>query len=151
MPLYAESSAVLRWLFNESQGDVVFDQLRTADKVACSRLTLIECRRVIHRAVATARLAEKDAADLRSVLGQAAVTWAILEVSAAVARRAEERFPAEPLRTLDALHLASALLLNESVPGLVVLSTDDRIRNNAAQLGFAVLPETQTSNPNGYS
>lgn len=54
---------------------------------------------------------------------------------------ADDRFPAEPVRTLDALHLASALFLNEFVPSLAVLSADDRIRNNAAQLGFAVLPE----------
>ncbi len=142
MPLYAESSAVLRWLFNEARGDEVFALLRAADKVTCSRLTLIECRRVIHRAVATAQLPEKGAAELRGALGQAAVRWAILEVTPDVARRAEERFPAEPLRTLDALHLASALVLNECAPGLAVLSTDDRIRDNATQLGFQVLPET---------
>ncbi len=141
MPLYAESSAVLRWLFNEEQGDEVFGLLRSADKVTCSRLTLVECRRVIHRAVATSRLPEKDAAEVRGVLGQAAARWAILEVTPEVTRRAEDRFPAEPLRTLDALHLASALLLNESAPGLVLLSTDDRIRTNATQLGFPLLPE----------
>jgi predicted nucleic acid-binding protein len=142
MPLDAESSAVLRWLFNEDRGNEVFRLLRAADKVTCSRLTLVECRRVIHRAVVSAGLPEKDAAELRSVLGQAAARWAILEMTPEVARRAEERFPAEPLRTLDAVHLASALLLNEAAPNLAVLSTDDRIRNNATQLGFPVLPET---------
>ena len=142
MPLYAESSAVLRWLFNENQSDEVFAALRAADKVTCSRLTLIECRRVIHRAVATTQLPEKAAADVRGALGQAAARWAILEVTREVTRRAEERFPVEPVRTLDALHLASLLVLNESAPGLRVLSTDTRIRNNAVQLGFAVLPET---------
>ncbi|MBI3783991.1 MAG: type II toxin-antitoxin system VapC family toxin [Deltaproteobacteria bacterium] len=141
MPLYAESSAVLRWLFNEERGDEVFRLLRTADKVTCSRLTLVECRRVISRAGAGAGLSEKDAAGLRGVLAQAASRWAILEVTSEVARRAEERFPAEPLRTLDALHLASALVLNEAAPGLAVLTTDDRIRSNAVQLGFSTLPE----------
>lgn len=142
MPLYAESSAVLRWLFNEPRGDEVLDLLRAADKVTCSRLTLIECRRVIHRAVGCGRLPEKDAAELRAVLGQAAARWAVLELTPEVGQRASERFPAEPIRTLDALHLASALLLNEGVANLVVLSTDERIRGNAAQLGFPVLPET---------
>lgn len=141
MRLYAESSAVLRWLFNEAEGDEVLDLLRTADKVTCSRLTLIECRRVIHRAVAMARLSERDAAELRGVLAQAAATWAVLELTPEVARRAEERFPVEPLRTLDALHLASALLLSESIPSLTLLSLDDRIRDNATQLGLPVRPE----------
>jgi hypothetical protein len=39
------------------------------------------------------------------------------------------------VRTLDAVHLASALFLRQSFPDLVV-STDERIRANAALLGF---------------
>ncbi len=54
MSLYAESSAVLRWPFNEDGHAAVFDLLRATDKVVRSRLTLIECRRVIHRAVVAA-------------------------------------------------------------------------------------------------
>jgi hypothetical protein len=44
------------------------------------------------------------------------------------------------VRTLDAVHLASALLLRHSVPELVVVSTDTRIRDNASQLGFEIVP-----------
>jgi len=49
--LYAESSSVLRWLFEEAGGDEVHRLLRDATKVVCSRLTLVETRRVIRRAV----------------------------------------------------------------------------------------------------
>lgn len=55
--------------------------------------------------------------------------------------RAEGEFPIEPIRTLGALHLASALVLRDALPDLVVLSTDERLRANALELGFAVLPE----------
>jgi PIN domain len=73
-------------------------------------------------------------------LAQAAARWAVLEISDEVASRAEQAFPREPVRTLDAIHLASALLLRHSVPDLIVVSTDDRIRANAAQLGFPIFP-----------
>lgn len=140
MIVYAETSAVLRWLFNEDAGEQILDDLRKAKKVVCSRLTLIETRRAIRRAVAESRISETDAADLLAVFGQAVACWAVLELSAEVAQRAESPFPAEPVRTLDAIHLASALFLRESLPDLLMLSTDERVRRNARQLGFDVLP-----------
>lgn len=141
MTLYAETSAVLRWLFAERDGDAILEQLRSADKVVCSRLTLIEARRVICRAAREHRIAEAEGAALRAQLALAAARWAVLELTRDVAARAEEAFPSEPIRTLDALHLASALVLRQSLPDLVVLSTDARVRANAAQLGLVVLPD----------
>jgi hypothetical protein len=86
-------------------------------------------------------LPETEAADVRAILGQAAARWALLEVSADVGRRAEQAFPVEPVRTLDALHLASALVLRQAIPDVAVLSTDASVRRNAAALGFDVLPD----------
>lgn len=140
MIVYAETSAVLRWLFNEDAGEQILTELQKAEKVVCSRLTLIETRRVIRRALTESRLTEAEADGLLTAFGQAAARWAILEVSDKVAQRAEERFPVEPVRSLDAIHLASAMILRESLPDLLILSTDERIRFNAHQLGFDVLP-----------
>ena len=114
--------------------------LRASPKVACSRLTLIESHRAVRRAVVLNDLVETSAADVRATLTQAAARWAVLEISLEVASRAEQAFPVEPVRTLDAIHLASALLLRHSVPDLVVVTTDDRIRTNALQLGFSLFP-----------
>jgi hypothetical protein len=137
---YAETSAVLRWLFNEPQGDEIFETLRSSTKVACSRLTIVESYRAIRRAVALQDLAETDAAEVRATLAQAVGRWAVLEMFPDVALRAEQAFPVEPVRTLDALHLASALLLRHVIPDLVVVSTDARVRQNASQLGFEIFP-----------
>jgi len=137
---YAESSAVLRWLFNEPAGEEILDHLRGARKVVCSRLTLIECQRAVRRAAAESRMSEADLGDLRAVLAQAAARWAVVELSRDVAERAAARFPVEPVRTLDAVHLASMVVVRESLADLVVLSTDDRVRANSEQLGFTVLP-----------
>ncbi len=140
MIVYAETSAVLRWLFNEIGGTEILEHLRDAEKVVCSRLTLIETRRAIHRAVVMTRIRDVEGATLRAALAQAAARWALLEISSEVAIRAEQSFPAEPVRTLDAIHLASALLLREALTALVLLSTDDRLRENAKLLGLEIVP-----------
>jgi predicted nucleic acid-binding protein len=133
---YAETSAVLRWLFAEEGGEALRAALAGADKVTSSRLTLVETRRVVRRAEREKRLTAAQSADVLAVFAQAASTWAILEVTEEVTRRAEEPFPSEPVRTLDAIHLASALFLRQSFPDLVVVSADERVRTNAEQLGF---------------
>ena len=137
MTIYAETSAVLRWLFAEAGGVDIRESLGTASKVATSRLTLIETRRVVQRAEREGRVTAAQAADLRAIFAQAASTWAILEISDEVARRAEVGFPGEPVRTLDAIHLASALLLREALPDLAIVTADERVRANAHALGFA--------------
>lgn len=137
MTVYAETSAVLRWLFAEEGGEALRATLAGADKVTSSRLTLIETRRVVRRAEREGRLTAAQSADVLAALAQAASTWAVVELTEEVARRAEEAFPNEPVRTLDAIHLASALFLRQSFPDLVVVSADERVRANAEQLGFA--------------
>jgi len=136
MTVYAETSAVLRWLFAEEGGEALRDVLAAAEKVAASRLTLIETRRVVRRAERESRITAAQAADILAIFAQAASTWAILEISEEIARRAEDGFPNEPVRTLDAIHLASALFLRQSFPDLTVVSADERLRKNAALLGF---------------
>lgn len=143
MTLYAETSAALRWLFAEEDGETIRARLAAATKVTSSRLTLIETRRVVRRAEHEGRITAAQSADLLAVLAQAASTWAVLEVSEEVARRAEEGFPNEPVRTLDAIHLASALFLRQSFPDLEIVSADERVVANAALLGFAI----QTTEP----
>jgi antitoxin (DNA-binding transcriptional repressor) of toxin-antitoxin stability system len=43
-------------------------------------------------------------------------------------------------RVVTELHLASTTVLRDSLPGLVILSTDQRVRENSAQVGFEVRP-----------
>ena len=64
----------------------------------------------------------------------------MLRLHSDVVERARQPFPVEPIRTLDALHLASALSARAAVPGLSVLTLDERIRQNARELGFPLLP-----------
>jgi uncharacterized protein with PIN domain len=131
-----ETSAVLRWLFAEAGREELRAALAGAQKVTSSRLTLIEARRVVRRAERERRVTAAESADILAVLAQAASTWAVLAITEEVAHRAEDGFPSEPVRALEAIHLASALFLRQSFPDLMVLTADDRVRSNAALLGF---------------
>jgi len=56
--------------------------------------------------------------------------------------RARKPFPVEPIRTLYALHVASALSARALVPeDVVVVTLDDRVRECLSALGVPYLPE----------
>ena len=138
--IYAESSAVLAWLLHEPAARAVREALTAADGVVASDLTLIECDRVVLRAAALGELTEAEAAGCRSHLAAAADHWHLLRIGPEVVVRARQPFPGDPVRTLDAIHLASALTARAAVPQLAVLSLDHRIRHAATRLGLPVLP-----------
>ena len=105
-----------------------------------SSLTLIECDRVLLRAAAAGTLAEAVAAERRAWLARTVEHWVLFDLDGAIVERARRPFPAEPLRTLDAIHLATAALAQSLVPDLVVLSLDDRVRGSGRLMGFHLLP-----------
>jgi predicted nucleic acid-binding protein len=138
--LYAESSAVLAWLLDESSAAAVRQLLGASEIIIASDLTLIECDRVLLRAVVLKELTEAEAADRRAHLASAATHWQILRIAPEIVDRARRPYPGEPIRTLDAIHLASLLVGRSVVQGLALLSLDDRVRQSARGLGVEVVP-----------
>jgi uncharacterized protein with PIN domain len=138
--LYLESSAVLAWLLGEPGGARVTAALAGATTTVASVLTLVECDRALFRAVAKGRVAEAEAARRRRELESVARTWNVSSVTAAETDRARRPFPREPVRTLDALHLAAALQFQRELGDVAVLALDQRVRDNAAALGLTVVP-----------
>jgi predicted nucleic acid-binding protein len=138
--IYAESSAVLAWLLGEEASHRVREVLRRAALVTASDLTIMECDRVLIRTVKLGEIDEATAADRRARLNAAAAHWHIWRISSEIVGRTRNPFPAEPVRTLDAIHLASALAVRSAVAGIELLSLDDRIRHSGKQLGFRLQP-----------
>ena len=137
---YAESSAVLRWLLGATDAEAIAGELGRADRVVTSALTTAEVGRTLRRLVATDDLRPdgRDRAWVRFTA--AAAHWSVYAVTDSVLSRAAESFPAEPIRTLDAIHLATAAQYNAEVEALTVVSVDDRLRQNASGLGLGVAP-----------
>ena len=138
--LYAETSAVLSWLLHQNRGDEAYRALTQAAYVYTSDLTLIECDRVLHRAAVLGELDESTAADARAAVETAAAHWTICAIDTEVVEGSRRRFPHEPVRTLDAIHLSTAVFVRNLAPEARVLSLDERIRRNAEALGFEVGP-----------
>jgi len=138
--LYAESSAVAAWLLDEPTADAVRGLLGRGEVIFASDLTLVECERALIRAAATGALPEADAAERRARLVSASAHWNLLRLDEETVERARRPFPYEPIRTLDALHLASALVVRSAVDDLSLLSLDERVRSNGERLGFDIVP-----------
>jgi predicted nucleic acid-binding protein len=134
--IYVESSALLAWLLGEPKGKDVISALNQAQTVVTSFLTLIEVERALNRAEYQRILTAAQAQKLRGMLARGKAGWILMEISEEVRVRAGSMFPAEPVRTLDAIHLATALIFMRVFPDLLLLSYDERILENARQLGI---------------
>lgn len=135
--LYPESSAALAWLLGESRSGEVIAKVREADAVVTSVLTLVETQRALVRAEGRGLIAPGQRHRLGGMLSRACSGWVLMQVSEQVRELAARPFPVEPLRTLDAPHLASALLIMQVYPELQILTCDRRIAENAQALGIA--------------
>ena len=131
---------VLSWLFAEPDGEKIRRIVSRSDRVVVSNLTLVECDRTIIRATVERRLAEAEAQDLHALLASTARRWSLMRLDDEVLSRARRPFALEPLRALDALHLASALIAREGAGAFALLSLDRRLREAARHAGLAVAP-----------
>jgi uncharacterized protein len=136
---YVETSALLR-LFLE--GDDALRPFMEAGTCYTSALTFAEARRAIRRARFAGRLDLAGVQRARQRVAEFERWSEVVPMSDRVLQATGEEFPVEPVRTLDAVHLATILLLAETLPELDLVSTDERVRENARALGIHVLPAT---------
>lgn len=140
MTLYVESSAVVAWLLDQPGGWPAYDDIRNAEAVFTSELTMIECDRALYRHQALGHLDDDRINALREELATVSSGWHVQPIASEVVARARQRFPNDHIRTLDAIHLASALATQARLGDTDVLTLDDRVRATASELGFRVLP-----------
>jgi predicted nucleic acid-binding protein len=134
---YAETSAVLAALL---EGDARAKRAlrRRAGALVTSALTFAEAQRALVRArTAGALQAAEERAALRA-LARLQARCTVLAVSEDVLAAAGRPFPVEPVRTLDAIHLASLAAVSDAPQLTLVISRDHRVCANAEALGYAV-------------
>jgi predicted nucleic acid-binding protein len=140
LTLYVESSAIVAWLLDQPGGWPAYDDIRTADMVFTSELTMIECDRALYRHQALGRVSEDLVATLQGELATVASAWLLQPISPEIVARARDRFPDDRIRSLDAIHLASALSARSRFEDLALVTLDDRVRAVGSRLGFRMLP-----------
>jgi hypothetical protein len=136
--VYVETSAVLRVLL---EGDrALARRLARAPRRATSALTAVEARRGLRRALHEGRIDEAARAVGEAWLVRFLRSCDIVAMAGPVLARAEQGFPVEPVRTLDAIHVASAILWADEVGPVIAASCDRRVRDIASALGWRCIP-----------
>lgn len=131
--VYVETSALLEVVLGQPREAEVLRCLKAARSLGASELLVLEAARVL------ARLPGERAGPFER-LARLEQHIDLCPIDADLRAHLARPFPVEPLRTLDALHLATAL--DVRLPGETVgfLCLDERLRANAAALGLVVLP-----------
>jgi len=124
--IYVDTSVALAHLLAEDQQPP--ESLWTETLVS-SRLIEFEIWTRVH----ARKLGQSHGELVREMLGR----LALLELASTVLARALEPFPV-PVRTLDALHLASAYFLRAQGQQIRLASYDERMRAAAERIGLEV-------------
>jgi hypothetical protein len=122
---YADASALVKLIVEEAESAVVFRWFVEADRVVSSRIGIIETTRASSRR-------RHDAAYREQILEEVEV----YEVDAGIASVAAT-LPPPALRTLDAIHLATAMALGPELDAFVTY--DDRLAEAARAIGLPVV------------
>jgi len=133
---YIESSALLSALLERDSA--ARKAVRAQGGRVTSALTLAEAARAIVRARVSGRLTLAKARAAIQALRVFEKRCYVVSVTDSVLARAGQPFPIEPIRTLDAVHLATAELLGEPPQLVTIVTRDRRVRENAEALGYSV-------------
>jgi len=134
--LYVETSALLAWLLGQKSGREVRAAIDGSEAIVTSALTFLEVERAVTRGTVSGVVREADAQRVRGAVARVQASWIVMTITSDVLARAGRSFPIEPVRTLDAIHLATALAFAEALPDVEVLSLDERVVSNARAMGL---------------
>jgi predicted nucleic acid-binding protein len=136
MIAYIDSSVLMRVVFGQRNA---LPEWHTIDRGVSSALIITESLRTLDRVRVQAPLSDNEVARRRSAILALLDSLELVEIDSIVLDRAAQPMPTE-LNTLDAIHLASALLWQDSMGLDAVMATHDGALGLAAQAhGFKVL------------
>ena len=129
MIAYVDSSVLLRKVLRQSGSLREWKAIRTG---VASALVETECLRTLDRLRLRANLSDRDLSRRRAAVFRLLESMEVVEVTAPVLSRAAQPLPTE-LGTLDAIHLATALLWSERIGAGLVMATHDVALGTAAR------------------
>lgn len=141
MNVYVDSSVLLRVVLNERGA---LREWRRIRRPIASELIRLECRRTIDRARIRERLGDEAVAQHREAVLGLLDAFDMVPLDGVVLERAAEPFPTL-LGSLDAIHLATALLVRVQVEDLYFATHDGELATAARAMGFKVLGASSPS------
>jgi uncharacterized protein len=134
--VYLDSSTVLRIILGQANA---LKEWRLITQGVASALVEVECLRTLDRLRLAEGLEDAEIALRREAVFRLLEAVEVVELTTPVLTRASQPLPTE-LGTLDAIHLATALLWKErSGADLVVATHDDALAMAARASGLRVL------------
>jgi len=135
---YFDTSALVKRYIDEVGRRQVLQLLRRHECVASAVLP-IELRSALSRRLSEGTLESARVAEILKRVSADRAYWTLVEVGAEVLRAAEKLVAVHPLRTLDAIHVASAQVFAAGVSesDLMFVSADKRQTEAAAVVGLA--------------
>lgn len=130
----------MKLLLAERDGFIAQAVWDDSDTVVSSQVAYPECCSAVSAALRARRIGTRAARRAREQLEDVWQQIVAVEVEASLARVAGRLAETHRLRALDALHLASALVVEN--PDIVVLSWDRDLRTASLAEGLAVMPVT---------
>ena len=121
MIAYLDSSALLRLILREPGA---LEDLKTFEALVSSELLAVECARTIDRLRLQNSLSTEEAASRLATVSDWLEAVDLVLLQRPILARAAEPFPI-PLGTLDALHLATALVWRDRMRQELVMATHD--------------------------
>ena len=133
---YVETSALLAALL---EGDAAARKsLRARGTLVTSLLTFAETRRGLVRARHDGRLTPAQERSALRALSRLRARCTTIAVTNEILDLAGRPFSAEPVRTLDAVHLATVATITDAPQFMTVITRDKRVRSNASAAGYVV-------------
>jgi predicted nucleic acid-binding protein len=133
---YIESSALVAAVLD---GDTAAKaSIRAEGQRVTSALTVAEASRAILRARLLGRITAQQQRAALLTLQRFARRCHIVSVTETILSQVGRPFPVEPIRTLDAIHLATAEALGDPPALVTIITRDVRVRDNATALGHPV-------------
>jgi predicted nucleic acid-binding protein len=133
---YLDTSALLRLVLGEPGA---LEELRSCEALVSSELLAVESLRTIDRLRLQGALATEEAASRRASMADWLEAVDLVLLQRPILARASEPLPI-PLGTLDALHLATALVWKDRTGQALVMATHDgRLALAARSFGVEVL------------
>jgi predicted nucleic acid-binding protein len=131
---YVDTSVLLRIVLGEPKP---LREWRTIDSALSSELIRVEALRSIDRARVLLHLEDAEVAERRAGALELLSGFRLARIDRLVLARAADPFPTL-IRTLDAIHLATADLARNAFKDLVFATHDRELGTAASALGFRV-------------
>jgi predicted nucleic acid-binding protein len=147
---YLDTSAMFKQYVDEPGSTWLRAQVSSGTSLVSSQLLIVEAVSALNRRVREGSLSSAEYQRVRDVFREdCRVTYQIVSPTTAIVDLACELLERHPLRGYDAIHLATALAVRQSLrrqglPTLIFISADDSLNAAASAESLAV------DNPNNH-